>query len=63
MAEPDLSAVFEFFADNPPTILIAGGILGWILCGFTKIDVFCAYWFWLIILGVILQFLYLWTKK
>ena len=26
----DISAIFEFIADNPPIIAIAGGILMWI---------------------------------
>ena len=58
-----LDALFEFFADNPPTMLIAGGILGWILCGTTSIDVFCQYWGWLVFGGFILQVLWLIFRK
>jgi|GEM_PF-5357618 len=49
----------EFVAKNPPSILILGGILGWIICGFTNIEVFCSYWMAVLMIGAVLQFLWL----
>ncbi|PKP57930.1 MAG: hypothetical protein CVT89_03680 [Candidatus Altiarchaeales archaeon HGW-Altiarchaeales-2] len=54
-----LKVIMEFVAKNPPSILILGGILGWILCGFTNIEVFCSYWMTVLMIGVALQLLWL----
>ena len=53
-----ISIIFSFIAKSGPAILILGGILGWILCGFTKIEVFCDNWWWILILGVILSLIW-----
>lgn len=49
----------KFVANNPPSLLILGGILGWILCGFTNIPTFCNYWNSILIVGVGLQLLWI----
>ena len=54
-----LDALFDFLADNPSTILMAGGVLGLLLCGLTSIEVFCNYWGWLIAIGFVLQLVWL----
>ena len=54
-----IDVLFEIFAENPPTILIGGGVVGWLLCGFTNIGIFCSVWPWLIGAGIILQILWL----
>ena len=59
MVKSSFEVIFEFVAKNPPSILILGGILGWILCGFTKIEIFCNYWLGLIALGFFLQILWM----
>jgi hypothetical protein len=51
-----VTAIFQFIARSGPAILILGGILGWILCGSTKIDVFCSNW--VLILGVVLSLIW-----
>ena len=53
-----VTAIFQFIARSGPAILILGGILGWILCGSTKIDVFCSNWVWVLILGVVLSLIW-----
>ena len=53
-----ITASFRFIARSGPAILILGGILGWILCGFTKIDVFCNNWTWILILGMVLSLIW-----
>jgi hypothetical protein len=58
-----ISAIFEFFAENPPTILIALGGLGWILCALTSINVLCQWWGWFVVGGFILQVLWLTFNK
>ena len=57
-----LDILFEIFADNPPSILIGGGIIGWILCAFTSIEILCSVWPWLIGIGIILQIIWLFIK-
>jgi hypothetical protein len=59
MVETKINAVFEFIAKNPPSIIILGGILGWILCGFTNIPVFCSWWMPLVLIGIALQILWM----
>jgi len=54
-----LDIVMEFLAKNPPSILILAGVLGWILCGFTAIPVFCDWWTGLLLIGVALQLLWM----
>jgi hypothetical protein len=54
-----IDIIFDIFADNPPSILIGGGVVGWILCGFTNIDIFCFVWPWLLGIGIVLQILWL----
>lgn len=54
-----IDIIFDIFADNPPSILIGGGAVGWILCGFTNVDIFCSVWPWLLSIGVVLQILWL----
>ncbi len=51
--------VFKFIAKNPPSILILGGILGWILCGVTHDPIFCDNWQSFVIVGVALQILWM----
>ena len=53
-----ISIVFRFIAKSGPAILILGGILGWILCGFTDIKVFCDNWMFILILGFILSLIW-----
>ncbi len=53
-----VSVIMQFIAKNPPSILILAGILLLILYGFTGIQVF-SNWSWILILGVILQILWL----
>lgn len=53
-----INILFKFIARSGPAILIAGGILGWILCGSTNLDVFCNNWTWILILGVILSLIW-----
>ena len=53
-----INIIFRFIAKSGPAILILGGILGWILCGSTKIDVFCNNWFWILISGVLLSLIW-----
>jgi len=55
----ELNVLMNFFAKNPPSILILGGILGWILCGFTNIAVFCSNWMNILLIGVALQIIWL----
>lgn len=55
----DISAGFEFIAENPPSILIALGGLGWLLCAFTSIQLLCDVWPWLLGIGIVLQVLWL----
>jgi len=49
---------FKFIARSGPAILTAGGILGWVLCGTTKMSVFCNNWAWVLILGVVLSLIW-----
>jgi len=58
-----IAAVFHFFARNPPSLLIGGGILGWLLCGLSNVPVFCNYWGWLIASGFILQLIWLYFQR
>ena len=51
----EIKAVFEIIAKNPPSILIARGLIGLLMCGLTQIDVFCDNWLLLIIIGALLQ--------
>jgi hypothetical protein len=61
----DIEAVFEFIANNPPSILLAGGILIFLLgisvSGFNpgQGDAMIKFAYVCIILGVILQVLWL----
>ena len=54
-----LDIIFEIFAANPPSILLALGGIGWILCGLTNINVFCDWWGPLIGAGLIFQAIYI----
>jgi uncharacterized membrane protein len=55
----------KFFAKTVPTILVLGGILGWLMCGVTQQNVFCQNWLGLIVLGVAVNVLWLfyWIMK
>lgn len=55
----DLKIAFNFFAKNPPSILILAGIFGWLLCGFTGIPVFCQNWSNFVLVGIALQLLWM----
>ena len=59
MVKTNIEVLLKFVAKNPPSILILAGIVGWILCGFTKITVFCAWWLPLVLIGTALQVLWL----
>lgn len=59
----EISAVFRFIASNPPSILILGAILGWVLCGFTSIKVLCDYWLLFLILGVVIQLIWMFKDR
>jgi len=50
-----IAPIFKFVAKSGPSILILGGILGWVFCGFTDKEVFCNNWIWILILGVLLS--------
>ena len=54
-----IDILFEIFASNPPTILLALGGIGWLLCGLTEISIFCDWWGTLILAGIILQIIWL----
>ena len=56
-----LDVIFEIFASNPPTILLALGGIGWLLCGFGN-SYFCEWWAWLLWAGIILQVIWLGVK-
>jgi hypothetical protein len=55
----DAEIIFKFVAKNPPSILILGGILGWLLCGFTNTPVFCDWWTTVLVIGIVLQLVWL----
>ena len=61
----DVEAIFEFMADNPPAIMIAGGLLLIVLSVFTAAvdlattDFLRTIALWLIGLGFLLQVLWL----
>ncbi|OQX19827.1 MAG: hypothetical protein BWK75_05330 [Candidatus Altiarchaeales archaeon A3] len=62
MIKNNFIVVFKFIAKNIPSILILGGLLGWILCAFTNIKVLCDNWSIIIISGIVLQILWLLSK-
>jgi hypothetical protein len=62
MTENHFEVILKFVAKNPPSILILAGVLGWILCGFTNINIFCNYWLGLIIIGIVIQVLWMLFK-
>jgi hypothetical protein len=61
------NVVMEFIAKSPPAILILAGVLFGLLCGLSQgifqSNFFCNWWLALILLGVVLQILWLFFKK
>lgn len=56
-------ANFRFNAHTVPKMLILAGILGWVLCGFTHVEVFCNNWLWLLLLGLIIWVIIILSKR
>ncbi len=53
----DIPVSMEFVAHTASSLLILAGVLGWLLCGFTKIEVFCNWWGWFVAVGALLYLL------